>query len=308
MAKNSKAKSSRIKDLTSLKGVRLVNTLKEIRETLHKATVDVMVPDFDMLVSQLTSDAVLQNETREVAQLVGCCIVEVYRLNEGVGFSDEVHKNSLELVVRNLRLLETPSKSEIYQFTFTMFETICHTPLLKVIISLGDEGKEIAVKLFRFIFDVLDSYSTSPTPQKKNNKHSSKSSRVSSDPSNQLNDDELLVEKERVKRIGMDIIISVLDLFKHVPESLLDLLLMTLLPFQIVSGHSTSPSSSVATAATTTTKGVGEVKMPSCELVEELFIVKKAKLAAPIQQFCTSMMCAETSGSELSDSRDHVKL
>ena len=46
--------------------------------------------------------------------------------------------------------------------------------------------------------------------------------------------------------------------------------------------------------------------MPSCELVEELFIVKKAKLAAPIQQFCTSMMCAETSGSELSDSRDHV--
>ena len=83
-AKISKTKSSRIKDLTSLKGIRLVNSLKEIRDTLRKATVDVMVPEFDLLVSQLTSDAILQNETREVAQLVGCCIVEVYRFDSAM--------------------------------------------------------------------------------------------------------------------------------------------------------------------------------------------------------------------------------
>ena len=312
--KNVKSKASRYKDLASLKGAKLVNTLKEIRETLQKATVDAMVPEFDLIVSQLISDVILKNETREVAQLVGCCIVEVYRLNEGIGFSDEVHKCSLELVVRNLRILETPSKSESYQYTFMMFENLCRTPLLKVIISLGDEGKEIAVNLFRTLFAGLDSYSTSPIPQKKKSKRSAKSTRVSSDPSTQLTDDELFVERERVKKVSMEVIIAVLDLFKHIPEPLLDLLLITLLPPAVVADHSPSSSSSSSLSSTSglTARGVegeeGEVKLPSRELVEELLIVKKAKLAAPIQQFCTSMMCAEVSRSELSDSRDHVRI
>lgn len=314
--KNVKSKASRYKDLASLKGAKLVNTLKEIRETLQKATVDAMVPEFDLIVSQLISDVILKNETREVAQLVGCCIVEVYRLNEGIGFSDEVHKCSLELVVRNLRILETPSKSETYQHTFTMFENLCRTPLLKVIISLGDEGKEIAVNLFRTLFAGLDSYSTSPVPQKKKSRRSAKSTRVSSDPSTQLTDEELFVERERVKKVSMEVIIAVLDLFKHIPEPLLDLLLITLLPPAVVADHSPSSSSTLSSSSGLVARGgegemegeEGEVKLPSRELVEELLIVKKAKLAAPIQQFCTSMMCAEVSRSELSDSRDHVRI
>lgn len=273
--KKTKARSNRYKDLVTLKGTQLLSMLNEIYETLRNETDESKIPGFSSLMKQLTSEKILKSENREVTQRVGFCVVEIYRLSEGIGFSDEVNQNILELVIRNLRTLECPSKNEVYQRTFDMFERLNQTPLLKAIITLGDSGKEIAVNLFRTIFTIIDSTFSSTTPKK------SKSKRVSrtADSASQMTEEELSAERDRVKRISMDTLIAILDLYKRVPDVLLDLLLVSLVPQE------------------------DSQKLPSQEMIEELLVIKKTKLAGDIQKFCASIMCAESTDSE---SREHV--
>lgn len=273
--KKTKARSNRYKDLVTLKGTQLLSMLNEIYETLRNETDESKIPGFSSLMKELTSEKILKSENREVTQRVGFCVVEIYRLSEGIGFSDEVNQNILELVIRNLRTLECPSKNEVYQRTFDMFERLNQTPLLKAIITLGDSGKEIAVNLFRTIFTIIDSTFSSTTLKK------SKSKRVSrtADSASQMTEEELSVERDRVKRISMDTLIAILDLYKRVPDVLLDLLLVSLVPQE------------------------DSQKLPSQEMIEELLVIKKTKLAGDIQKFCASIMCAESTDSE---SREHV--
>ena len=272
-----KASANRYKDLVTLKGTPLLSMLDEIYETLRNETDESKIPGFASLVKQLTSEKILKNETREVAQRVGFCVVEVYRLSEGIGFSDEVNQSILELVIRNLRTLECPSKSETYLRTLDMFERVGQTPLLKAIITLGDNGKEIAVSLFRTILTAIDS-TFSSTPRKSKSK---RSSRTKTDVVSQMTEEELSVHRDRVKRVSMDTIIAILDLYKRIPDVLLDLLLVSLVPQE------------------------DSIKLPSQEMIEEVFVIKKAKLASDVQKFCASVLCAESSDSE---SGEHVSM
>ena len=275
--KRTKASANRYKDLVTLKGTPLLSMLDEIYETLRNETDESKIPGFASLVKQLTSEKILKNETREVAQRVGFCVVEVYRLSEGIGFSDEVNQSILELVIRNLRTLECPSKSETYLRTLDMFERVGQTPLLKAIITLGDNGKEIAVSLFRTILTAIDS-TFSSTPRKSKSK---RSSRTKTDVVSQMTEEELSVHRDRVKRVSMDTIIAILDLYKRIPDVLLDLLLVSLVPQE------------------------DSIKLPSQEMIEEVFVIKKAKLASDVQKFCASVLCAESSDSE---SGEHVSM
>ena len=94
-----------------------------------------------------------------------------------------------------------------------------------------------------------------------------------------MTEEELSVERDRVKRISMDTLIAILDLYKRVPDVLLDLLLVSLVPQE------------------------DSQKLPSQEMIEELLVIKKTKLAGDIQKFYASIMCAESTDSE---SREHV--
>ena len=278
--KRTKASANRYKDLVTLKGTPLLSMLDEIYETLRNETDESKIPGFASLVKQLTSEKILKNETREVAQRVGFCVVEVYRLSEGIGFSDEVNQSILELVIRNLRTLECPSKSETYLRTLDMFERVGQTPLLKAIITLGDNGKEIAVSLFRTILTAIDS-TFSSTPRKSKSK---RSSRTKTDVVSQMTEEELSVHRDRVKRVSMDTIIAILDLYKRIPDVLLDLLLVSLVPQE------------------------DSIKLPSQEMIEEVFVIKKAKLASDVQKFCASVLCAESSDSECGEHVSMFKL
>ena len=282
--KRAKKSSNRYSELSTLKGTKLVNALKEIREVLRNADEESSIPGFATLSSQLTSDAILKNETREISQYVGFCVVEVYRINEGIGFSDDVNKSVMDHVIHNLRLLETPSRTDLYRFTFDMFERLSQTPLLKCFLSLGTEGQELSLRLFQTLFAILDSYATTPTP--KRSKSKPKRPRSTTDPASQFTEEELTAEQERVSHVAMEVAVSTLDLFKHIPDPILDLLLMTLLP----------PTDSPDAA-----------KLPSGRFVESLLSVKQAKLTAPVQQFCTRLLCL-ASDSQLLDARDHVRM
>ena len=281
--KRAKKNANQYSDLSTLKGTKLVNSLKEIREVLRNAEEESSVSGYTTLSSQLTSDALLKNETREISQYVGFCLVEVYRLNEGLGFSDDVNKTVMEHVIHNLRLLETPSRTDLYRFTFDMFERLSQTPLLKCFLSLGSEGQELCLHLFQTLFAILDSYTSTPSPRRSKSK--SKRPRPV-DPASQLTEEELASEQERVSHTAMEVAVSSLDLFKHIPDSLLDLLLMTLLP------PSDTPDAE---------------KLPSGRFVESLLSVKRSKLVAPVQRFCTRLLCMERD-SQLLDARDHVRV
>lgn len=282
--KRAKKSPNRYSELSTLKGTKLVNSLKEIREVLRNAEEESSIPGFATLSNQLTSEAILKNETREISQYVGFCLVEVYRINEGLGFSDDVNKMVMEHVIHNLRLLETPSRTDLYRFTFDMFERLSQTPLLKCFVSLGEEGHEQAIHLFQTLFAIVDSYSTTPSP--KRSKPKSKRPRVATDPASQFTEEELAAEQERVTHVAMEVAVSTLDLFKRIPDNLLDLLLMTLLP------PDSTPDAT---------------KLPSGRFVESLLSVKQAKLTAPVQQFCTRLLCLE-GDSQLLDARDHVRM
>ena len=66
--KRAKKNANQYSDLSTLKGTKLVNSLKEIREVLRNAEEESSVSGFTTLSSQLTSDALLKNETREISQ------------------------------------------------------------------------------------------------------------------------------------------------------------------------------------------------------------------------------------------------
>lgn len=284
-SKRAKQSAKLYDQLTSLKGAQLSKKLEEIYQALRKTTTEESFPGFSSLIEQLSQDYFLKSGNKNVAQLVGYCVVEVFRINEGIGFPDSSSANALHLIIHNLRALELPSKTELYQRSFEMFEKLYQTSLLKVMVSLSDEGEELTIELSRVIFSILESISTSASPKKKGKRKTppKKAQGGNADSSSALTEEEMQTEREKAKRVSIEILISIIDLYKHVPEGLIDMLLMHLI--EETEEDETSLSQ---------------------EVVHDLLIAKKAKLASSIQKFCTSILCAETSEGSSYESSEHV--
>ena len=136
------------------------------------------------------------------------------------------------------------------------------------------------------IFSVLESFSTSSSPKKKGKRKSppKKAQPANQDSSSLLNEEEMQAEKEKIKRVSIEILISIIDLYKHIPESLIDMVLMHFVEDE-------------------------EEQASLCqEVVQDLLIAKKAKLTSAVQKFCTSILCAETSEGSEYESSEHVPL
>lgn len=284
-SKRAKQSAKLYDQLASLKGAQLSKKLEEIYQALRKTTTEESFPGFSSLIEQLSQDYFLKSGNKNVAQLVSYCVVEVFRINEGIGFPDSSSANALRLIIHNLRALELPSKTELYQCSFEMFEKLYQTSLLKVMVSLSDEGEELTIELSRVIFSILESLSTSTSPKKKGKRKTppKKAQGGNADSSSALTEEEMQTEREKAKRVSIEILISIIDLYKHVPEGLIDMLLMHLI-------EETEE---------------GETSL-SQEVVHDLLIAKKAKLASSIQKFCTSILCAETSEGSSYESSEHV--
>lgn len=227
-SKRAKQSAKLYDQLSSLKGAQLTKKLEEVYQALRKTMSEESFPGFSSLVEQLASDALLKSGNKNATQLLCYCLVEVFRINEGVGFPDSSCAAALSLIIHNLRALELPSKTDVYTRSFEMFEKLYQTSLLKVMVSLGSEGEELAIELGRVIFSVLESFSTSSSPKKKGKRKSppKKAQPANQDSSSLLNEEEMQAEKEKIKRVSIEILISIIDLYKHIPESLIDMVLM----------------------------------------------------------------------------------
>lgn len=284
-SKRAKQSAKLYDQLSSLKGAQLTKKLDEIYQALRKTISEESFPGFSSLVEQLASDTLLKSGNKNASQLLCYCLVEVFRINEGVGFPDSSCATALSLIIHNLRALELPSKTDVYKRSFEMFEKLYQTSLLKVLVSLGSQGEELAIELCRVIFSVLESFSTSSSPKRKGKRKSppKKSPPANADSSSLLTEEEMQVEKEKIKRVSIEILISIIDLYKHIPPVLIDMLLM----------HFVEENEEEQTSLCQ-------------EVVQDLLIAKKAKLTSSVQKFCTSILCTETSEGSEYESSEHV--
>ena len=250
-------------DLTPGNRKKLVKELESMYQELRKTNDRAEFEGFDSALSKLTSDQMFHVQNREITRLVGYCLVELCRFVDETELSDATSKEIWNLILQNLKTLESPSKTENYRRSFEMLEKIYQTALLKIAVSFGGEDNDVPLSLFQTIIHIVDAYSGLPTPSKRPSK-SKKGESTSED--TQFTEEELQTELERIRGIIIQIMIAVIDLYRKIPYSLLDIILSN-------------------------TIGEDENPVPAhIQLLTDLLSVKKAKLAPSVQKLITDIM------------------
>ena len=278
-SRKSKKASGKYDQLLQLKGQKLVKELESIYQQLRKTNDRTEFDGFDSVLSMLTSEQMLHIQNREVTRLVGYCLVEMCRFVDEEELSDSTSKEIWSLILQNLKTLETPAKTENYHRSFEMLEKIYQTALLKIAVSFGGEDNDVPLTLFQTIIHIVDAFSGLPTPSKRPSK-SKKSD--SSNEDTQFTEEELQTELERIRGIVMQIMIAVIDLYRKIPYSLLDIILSN----TIYEDESPVPA--------------------HVQLLTDLLSVKKAKLAPSMQKLFTDIMVGSSVSTEDYEVCDHV--
>ena len=278
-SRKSKKASGKYDQLLQLKGQKFVKELESMYQELRKTNDRAEFDGFDSALSKLTSEQMFRVQIREITRLVGYCLVEMCRFVDETELSDATSKEIWNLILQNLKTLESPSKTENYRRSFEMLEKIYQTALLKIAVSFGGEDNDVPLTLFQTIIHIVDAYSGLPTPSKRPSK-SKKGESTSED--TQFTEEELQTELERIRGIVIQIMIAVIDLYRKIPYSLLDIILSN-------------------------TISEDENPVPAhIQLLTDLLSVKKAKLAPSVQKLITDIMVGSSVSTDDYEVCDHV--
>ena len=224
--KKANSKSGNYDGLHNLKGNRLLKKLEEIDSALQKATTLTDFPGFYSLFGELRHSQLLHTDKKDIRVALGCCFMEIFRLDSGMELDDEESALMIRMIFSCVQFLNNDSISNKKDRLLKVFGDLKESRVLQVLVSV-DVGYKLSIDLVNLLFNLPDGIS------------------------------------EDVKDIRVSILLSLLDLYKHIPHEILDLLLVELLD--------QDPSRS--------------------ECVREVLLSRKSRFASSIQQFCMNVLC-----------------
>lgn len=239
-ARKTKQKTKPYEGLSDLKGSRLSKQLREIESSLKNATKASDISGFATLLSELRKDQLLKSDKKEIKYLMGSIGVEIFRLNDGMDFSDEESREWIGLILKSIRVLENSKESSNYDRSLQMYNTLYDSPVLHVLVNV-DECCELSNELVNIIMGVWCNQSI-----------------------------------EDVDDISMRLMLSLLSLYKRIPNELLDLLSMKL------------------------------IKEEEKKQMREVFIAGRSYLSGSVQQFYMNLLCESSLSESCYDCSEHV--
>ena len=166
--------------------------------------------------------------------------MEILRLNKGLDLSDECSYDFIRLILSCLHCLENPSPSFDCSRYMTIYNELTESVLIRILVSV-DRSCELSLDLLNVIFSLLNSSASS----------------------------------DMVDR-STRLLLSLFDLYKHIPGELLDVLLMKVLDRECV------------------------------RVVKNVLASRKSKFSGDIQQFCMNLLCGSSSEESCYESGGHV--
>lgn len=229
-SKKERRKSNPYEGLSDLKGSRLLKKLNEIDNSLQKAESVNDFVGFHNLLNEIRSGKLLKSEKKDVRRSLGCCCMEILRLSNELNLSDEESGDFIRMILSCLHCLENASPSVDSSRYLKILNDLQGSIFLGMLVNV-DIGYEFGIELLNILFSLWS-----------------------------CDDDKTVDTSTRI-------VLSLFELYRHIPSEMVDLLLMRLLDKEC-SGH-----------------------------VKDVLISRKSKLSGDIQQFCMNLLC-DSSGED----------
>ena len=229
-SKKERKKSNPYEGLRDLKGSRLLKRLNEIDTSLQKAESASDFACCHSLLNEIRSDPLLKNEKKEVKRCLGCCCMEILRLDCELNLSDDESGDFIRMILSCLHCLESASPTVDCSRYLKILNDLQESVFLRMLVNV-DIGYEFGIELLNILFSLWSS-----------------------------EDDQMVDSSTRI-------VLSLFELYRHIPGEMIDLLLMKLLDKECAAR------------------------------VRDVLLSRKSKFSGDIQQFCMNLLCA-SSGEE----------
>lgn len=239
-AKKASKKPNPYEGLSAMKGSKLLKKLRDIDGELQKATKAEDFTGLSNLIQELRNEKLLNTDKKDVKRVLGYCGMELFRLTEGLDWSDEESRSFLHFILFALHSLEKPDSSE-FNRCLKMYKDFYNSAALKVLTTV-DVDCELSLELVNLILA------------------------ISSQSISGIND------------LNTRILVSLFELYKHIPNELIDWVLTKL------------------------------ISKEDGSKIKDLLIIEKSKFVPSIQQFCVNLLCNAYGNESCYDSNDHVSI